>query len=182
MHNCYNPVQTVLTYCSASWRIPRLFAFQATALQVSLTVQFFQAYALKFLVEGSTFNDLNMGLVLSQSGILARHSKITAITCRSSSGHPTLSVSEYIWTDPSTRPWGDVIPMQCHLCHALYTIRAIQEKYPPDHQLAGRETGEKAKVCSTIGCGYREKVDRPTDKHVILPAPRGNWMKVVRSS
>lgn len=100
--------------------------------------------------------------MLSQSLYLGRHSKV--IVMSSPDSWETLTVAEYIWSSRGSRPWGEVLPVQCVDCSALRTYDVDDKK------------GIYVATCTEDGCSsVLEFKKREGD--VVLKGVEGNWLK-----
>ncbi|KAI1785000.1 hypothetical protein LXA43DRAFT_1066301 [Ganoderma leucocontextum] len=80
------------------------FAFITECPQPLLTTQFFQAFALRILLEGTALTEPLMAALLEQSVSLARHSGVWHVG--RAAGQTGLTMREYKWTHPTMRPNG----------------------------------------------------------------------------
>ncbi|KAI0353429.1 hypothetical protein OH77DRAFT_1591419 [Trametes cingulata] len=148
--------------------ITRLLAFQAQAFQAAFATSFFVGYALRFLVEGFSFNDTQIGNVLAQSHDLGRHSCVIMMTPRHDP--PGVTVAEYYWTSPTIRPHGENIPPQCPDCYALSSFNITCDS-------RNRTTTIR---CQEPGCSYVRVYEPPKKDIKELPTVEGTWVKHVR--
>ncbi|KAI0353448.1 hypothetical protein OH77DRAFT_1512802 [Trametes cingulata] len=139
-----------------SLQVTRLLAFQAGAFQAALATSFFIGYMLRFVLEGVTFSEVQLGNVLAQSHDLGRHSRVIVMSPDGDGG--AVTVAEYFWTSPTIRPYGTNIPPQCPACHALSTFKI-------SHDSANKTTSTR---CQEPGCTYSSTYEPPQENVKVL--------------
>ena len=151
---------------TANVPLPRLsathtFAFATERLQPVLTAQFFQAFALRHLLEGATISGPVMAALLEQSVSLARHSAVWHVF--RPLGSEELAIREYKWTHPTIRPHGEDIGLQCPACGSL---SCRQGKMHHDQSVTVR--------CKKKDCQWKRNYPAPAGAQP-LNAVEGVW-------
>ncbi|KAI0735634.1 hypothetical protein C8Q76DRAFT_690230 [Earliella scabrosa] len=158
-------VTLVMLCCGAMLAFRDKFAAHA-----ALGAPFFVAFVHRVYIEGVPLDEAHLGDLLGSSLYLARHTPVIVLT-RSSAERTaredvvSLTVTQYLWSHPTIRPWGSALPLQCPTCGGLSSFKCTQGP-----------GGATVSTCLVPGCMYKRTYEKPATVNFLKGGEGGRWM------